>query len=191
MKIILLGIAIFIALLIIFPDLRNAKIRSDPPAQAVRSSPPAQTAATPVATTSQLPPQVARPIYRSLLGQSGGLGTATVSDSMGGTGGGTRVYTLRELERDLPTLSEQVVRVRMSRPSYHTYKQGSRGYSVSFTDRDGIGTAVISFPEEGVIALDLDRGLPKPGLTFYVLVTQGELRAVGREWRQELRVFKW
>jgi len=188
MKILLLGIAIAAILIATVPAIRDAG-HSRSSSSSSASSPVSQSGST-TAPAPQSAPVEADPAspqkYRSPLGSNGGLGNASLAESAAGK---IKVYTLSTLpgERD-----GQIVRVRFSRPQYQaSLSPDPKIYSVKFIDFDNAGSAIIDFPLVGAEALDLIHSHTQPGLTFYVALEPGTLRAVGREWRADTRTYVW
>ena len=192
MKILFLGIAIAAILIATVPAIRDAGHAHSYSSSSSASSSVSQSANTqaPAAPAPQGAPVGADSAspqkYRSPLGKNGGLGNASLAESAAGK---IKVYTLSTLpgERD-----GQVVRLRFSRPQYQAaLSPDARTYSVNFIDYDNGGSAIVDFPIVGAEALDLIHSHTQPGLTFYVALEPGNLRAVGREWRADTRIYVW
>lgn len=173
MKILLLGIAIAAILIATVPAIRDAGHSHSSSAPVPERAPAEAAPASPRK-------------YRSPLGKNGGLGNASLAESAAGK---IKVYTLSNLpgERD-----GQIVRLRFSRPQYETaLSADTKSYSVKFIDYDNGGSAIVDFPIVGAEALDLIHSHTQPGLTFYVALEPGNLRAIGHEWRADTRIYVW
>jgi len=190
MKTLFLGLAIAAILIATVPAIRDAGHSHSSSSPASSSVSPSADTPAPATPGPQAAPVGADPAspqkYRSVLGSNGGLGNASLAESAAGK---IKVYTLSTLpgERD-----GQIVRLRFSRPQYQAaLSQDPRTYSVSFIDYDNAGSAIVDFPIVGAEALDLIHSHTQPGLTFYVALVPGNLRAVGREWRADTRIYVW
>jgi hypothetical protein len=170
MKNLFFGIVIAAILIAAVPAIRNAGRSSGDPAPAPLPAP---------STDDRLRN------YHSPLGGNGGLGTASLAASEAGK---IQVYTVA----NLPAVRDgQVVRLRLSRPRYEATPNDAKSYAVAFVDQDLGGGISVMFPSEGATKLDLIHTRSQPGLTFYVALEPGGLRAVGQMWRADSRTYTW
>lgn len=191
MKTILLGIAIAVVLILTVPALRNSGggTRRAPAAPPAPDSPAAESS--PAAAPAPAPARAER--RSGLLGQHGGLGAPTMAGNTAvGEAGAARIYTLGDLPSP-PDLIGQVVRLRLSRPTFSAWLTNDRtAYIVSISDRD-IGSGIsVTFPAEAAEQMNLLSRTPAPGTSFYLTNDPlTGLRAVGREWRPDLGKYVW
>ena len=122
--------------------------------------------------------------HPSGLGGNGGLGIASLSESEVGR---IKVYT----PNTLPGVRDgQVVRLRFSRPSIAVGEVDAEHYAIKFSDKEHGSTSVL-FPKAGAQKMGLPNSKFQPGLSFYVALEAGGLRAVGTTWRPDIRAYTW
>jgi hypothetical protein len=122
--------------------------------------------------------------HPSGLGGNGGLGIASLSESEVGR---IKVYT----PNTLPGARDgQVVRLRFSRPSIAVGEVDAEHYAIKFSDKEHGSTSVL-FPKAGAQKMGLPNSKFQPGLSFYVALESGGLRAVGTTWRPDIRAYTW
>ena len=104
--------------------------------------------------------------------------------------GKIKVYTLSNFPFGAD--NRQVVRLRMSRPKYEAGIILENGdCEVRFRDQDNPGMAMIMFPAGVAERMGLLQQHSMPGLTFYVEIDPGQLRAVGTQWRADTKQYVW
>jgi len=173
------NVLILIAVIVIFVAI---KPKLHPPQSAPAPATPAPAAPPPTDAPTQQPKA-----YRSALGAyNGGLGTASLDQ---GSVSGRQIFTLKTIST--APQNGEVIRLRLSRPTFNAIPAGSGSYVVNFVDQDGGGSISVRFPTEGAEKLDLIERRTQPGLTFLMLMDGSSWKAVGREYRSDKRTYVW